>query len=86
MFGQIKDEPYSSFGCSGVPSTVRPMKSRSTLRMRPASSLPFKFNAFFALDGELKVIVATSMEDVAELWGQREIFDVVWTSWRSKKW
>ena len=67
MLSQVMGEPYSSFGCFGVPSTVRPMKSRSTLIRRPASNFPFRLEAFFAIDADSKVIVATSMELVAEL-------------------
>ena len=67
MLSQVTDEPYSSFGYFGVPNTVRPMKSRSILRMRPASTFPFKLRTFFALDGDSKVTVATIIELVAEL-------------------
>ena len=43
------------------------MKSRSTLRIRPASSFPLELKALLALEGDLKVTVATSEELVAEL-------------------
>lgn len=61
------DDPHSSFGCFGDPNTVRPMKSRSTLRIRPASSFPLELRAFLALEEDLKVTVATSKDLVAEL-------------------
>lgn len=43
------------------------MKSRSTLRIRPASSFPLELRAFLALEEDLKVTVATSKDLVAEL-------------------
>lgn len=78
-------KPYSTFESFGAASTVRPMKSRSMLTLRPASTLPFRFKTFFALDWDWKVTVATSEESLAESCGHRDIFDVATVFRRSRK-
>lgn len=85
MLDGVVAKPYSSIGSSGAARTVRPMNPRSMLTLRPASTLPFKFKAFFALDWDWKVTVATSEESLADPCEQRDIFDVALTFWRSRK-
>lgn len=64
---------YSNLGSVGAARVVKPMKSRSTLTLRPPSTLPFSSKALLASEGVLKVTVATNGASSSAEVGQRDM-------------